>query len=109
MLGALHLTVAGIILFVVLRSLGIGQVTVWQALGVFFFSMAIFLISPVSVGLIEVSGVAALVVVGVGEPAAVGVMLLYRVLRTVLPLAIAFVGLAMLHAEVRAALRERPG
>lgn len=109
LLGALYLTVAGIVLYVVLRSLGIGHVTVWQALGVFFFSLAFFLISPVSVGMIEVSGVAALVVVGVNEPSAVGAMLIYRVLRTGFPLAIACVGLVVLHDEVRAAFRERPG
>jgi uncharacterized membrane protein YbhN (UPF0104 family) len=106
-LGALYLTVAGTVLYVVLRSLGIGHVTFWQALGVYFFSLAFFLLSPVSVGMIEVSGVAALVVVGVDEPAAVGAMLLYRLLRTGFPLAIAVVGLAILHREVRAALRER--
>lgn len=107
LLGALYLIVAGTTLFSVLRSLGIGHVTLWQTLGAFFFSLGFFLISPISVGMIEVSGVAALVVVGVSEPAAVGAMLVYRVLRTGFPLAIALVGLAILHREVRTALRER--
>jgi uncharacterized membrane protein YbhN (UPF0104 family) len=66
------------------------------------------MLSPVSVGMLEVSGVAALVVVGMDEPAAAGAMLTYRMLRTGFPLAIALVGLAILHDEVRAALRERP-
>jgi uncharacterized membrane protein YbhN (UPF0104 family) len=106
-LGALYLLAAGTTLYAVLRGLGLAQVTLWQALAVFFFSLAFFLISPVSVGMIEVSGVAALVVVGVREPDAVGAMLAYRVLRTGFPLAIALAGLAVLHREVRAALRER--
>lgn len=109
LLGALYLSVAGTTLFVVLRSLGLDQVSFVQALGAYFFSLTVFLLSPVSVGMIEVSGVAALVVVSVEEPAAVGVMLLYRVLRTVFPLTIAVLGLAVLHSEVRAVLRERPG
>ena len=108
-LGALYLTVAGTVLYVVLRSLGMGQVTLGQALGVYFFSLAFFLISPVSVGMLEVSGVAALVVVGVDEPSGVGAMLIYHLLRTAFPLAIALAGLVILRDEVRAALRERPG
>lgn len=108
-LGAGYLIVSGTVLFVVLRSLGLDHVSYLQVLGAFFFSLAAFLISPISVGLIEVSGVAALVVVGVEEPAAVGVMLLFRVLRTVFPLAIACAGLAVLHAEVRPMLRGRSG
>jgi uncharacterized membrane protein YbhN (UPF0104 family) len=40
---------------------------------------------------------------------AAGAMLIYRLLRTGFPLAIALVGLVILHDEVRAALRERPG
>ena len=83
----------------------------WQAedhagLGI---SLAFFPLSPVSVGMIEVSGVAALVVLGVDEPSAVAAMLIYRMLRSGFPLAIALVGLGILHVEVRAALRERPG
>lgn len=106
-LGALYLTIAGVILYVVLRGVGLGEVTPGQALGVFFFSLAAFLISPLSVGMMEVSGVTALVVVGVDEPTAVGAMLIYRVLRTGFPLALALLGLAVLHRDVRAALRER--
>jgi uncharacterized membrane protein YbhN (UPF0104 family) len=76
---------------------------------VFSFSLAFFLLSPVSVGMLEVSGVAALVVVGDDEPSAVGAMLIYRLLRTGFPLAIALAGLVNIMQEVKAALRERPG
>lgn len=106
-IGTLYLTIAGIILYVVLRGVGLDEVTFGQALGVFFLSLAAFLISPLSVGMMEVRGVAALVVVGVDEPSAVGAMLIYRVLRTGFPLALALLGLTVLRRDVRAALRER--
>ena len=107
-LGALYLIVGGAALYLVVQGLGISHVTVWQALAVYFFSLAFHLISPTSmdIGVIELGGVAALVAVGVAEASAVGAMLIYRVLRIGFPLAIALVGLAILHDELRAALRE---
>ena len=111
LLGALYLIVAGTVLYLVVRGLGIGHVSLWEALAVYFFGLGFALISPIplDIGVLEVSGVGALLAVGVSEPDAVGVMLLNRALRTATPLAIALVVVVILRDEVRAALRERSG
>ncbi len=109
-LGALYLVVAGLGLYVIEQGLGIGGMTVGEALSVYFFSLAIGLIIfiPVDIGLTEVSGIGALIAVGVSRNGAVGVMLLNRVLSTLAALLIALVAALFMRDEFRAVLRERP-
>jgi uncharacterized protein (TIRG00374 family) len=111
LLGALYVIVAGAVLYLVVRGLGIGHVSLWEALALYFFGLGFTLISPIplDIGVLEVSGVGALLAVGMSEPDAVGVMLLNRALRTATPLAIALVVVVILRDEVRAAVRERSG
>jgi len=109
-LGAIYLVVAGFGLYVIARGLGIGGLTVGEALAVYFFSLAIGLIIPipVDIGLTEVSGIGALIAVGVTRNGAVGVMLLNRVLSTLAALAIALIAATFMREEFRAVLRDRP-
>lgn len=62
---------------------------------------------PLDIGALEVSGVGALLTVGVSEPGAVGVILLNRALRTATPLVMALVVFVLLRDELRAVLGER--
>jgi len=109
-LGAVYLTIAGAALYVVAHGLGLGAVTVTQVLAVYFFSLAIGLLIPipVDIGLTEVSGVGAFLAIDANKNAAVGVMLLNRVLSIVAALLIALVAAVFLRAEFRAVLRARP-
>jgi len=109
-LCAVYLVIAGIGLHVITHGLGLANVTLGQALAVYFFSLAIGLIIPIPVdlGLTELGGVGALLVIGVNRNAAVGVMLLNRVLSIVAALLIALVAMAFLRDELRAVLRDRP-
>lgn len=111
LLGALYLSVAGTVLYLVVRGPGIGHVSVWEAPAVYFFGLGFALISPIplDIGVLEVSGVGALLAVGVSEPDAVGVMLLNRALRTATPLVMALAVFVLLRDELRAALWERSG
>ncbi|HEX6817895.1 MAG TPA: lysylphosphatidylglycerol synthase transmembrane domain-containing protein [Ktedonobacterales bacterium] len=81
-LGALYLACGGTGLYVILQGLGLHQMTFPQALGVYAFSLAVGLLAPLplDLGVIEVSGVGALVACGVPQSVAVSAMLLQRVL-----------------------------
>jgi uncharacterized membrane protein YbhN (UPF0104 family) len=108
--AALYLLIGGTVLYLAVRGLGIGHVSFWQALAVYFFSLAFALITPIplDIGLLEVSGVGAMVALGVDETAAVGVMLINRVLSIGASVAIALVAVVVLHGELRTAFQERP-
>ena len=71
----------------------------------YLFRLAFALITPIplDIGPIEVSGVGALVALGVDERAAVGVMLINRVLTIGASVAIALVVVLVLHGELRTA------
>ncbi len=109
-LCAIYLVIAGVGLHVIMHGLGLGGVTLGQALAVYFFSLAIGLIIPipVDIGLTELGGVGALLVIGANRNTAVGVMLLNRVLSIVAAFLIALVAAAFLRDELRAVLRNRP-
>ncbi len=81
-LGALYLAIGGTGLYVILQGLGLHQISLPQALGVYAFSLAVGLLAPLplDLGVIEVSGVGALVASGVPQSLAVSAMLLQRVL-----------------------------
>lgn len=106
-----YLITAGAGLFVVVRGLDIGGVSFPEALAASFFSLAVSLIIPipVDVGIMELSGVGAFLAIGLqgGTNAAVGAMLLNRLLSIIASLAIAGVVMLTFRGELRAALRDR--
>jgi hypothetical protein len=110
LLGAGYMLLGGVVLYLVARGLGVGHISFWQVLAVYCFSLAVAQISPIpmDLGVIEASGVGALLAMGVDESMAVGIMLIHRVLNVGAMLVMAFIGLVVLRDEVRTALRGRP-
>jgi uncharacterized membrane protein YbhN (UPF0104 family) len=110
LLGALYLVLGGSALFVVLRGLGVGTLSWSQVLAVYFFSLAFALIfpSPVDVGVTEVGGLTAFLVLGVDRSAAISALLFLRVATFSVALGIGLVSLVVLHDQTRALLRSRP-
>jgi uncharacterized membrane protein YbhN (UPF0104 family) len=108
-LGALYLVLGGTTLYCVLRGLGVTAVSWNQVLAVYFFSLAFALIVPlpVDIGVTELGGVAALLVIGVAKAPAVSALLLMRALSLGTAVAIALVTIAVMRDELRALLRER--
>lgn len=82
-----------------------------EALAVYFFSLAFSLMLPipVDVGVLEIGGVGAFLAIGIqgGKNAAVGAMLINRVLSIIASVAIAAVVMLIFRGELRAVLRER--
>jgi uncharacterized protein (TIRG00374 family) len=112
LLAAAYLAAAGAALYLVLLGLGVTNVSLGQALAVYCFSLALGLIIPIPVdlGIIELTGVGALLALGVERNAAITAMLLFRVLSLGSSVAIAAGTGAALHDQLRAALRPRgPG
>lgn len=112
LLGAAYLTLGGVAFFVVLRGLDISSVPFTGALAVYFFSLGVGLLAPLplDLGVIELSGVSALLAFNVHQDVAVGAMLLLRVLSGGSALLIAGGAMLVLRRELRAALRGRnPG
>lgn len=107
--GAIYLVFAGLSLYVVMAGLGIQSASIWQAIAVYFFSLAVGLLIPlpVDIGLIEMGGIGALLALGIDRSAAVGTMFLFRVLTVAAALAISLGAMLVLHEELRTALRER--
>jgi uncharacterized protein (TIRG00374 family) len=110
LLGAIYVIVGASALYLVLRGLGIGGVSLWQAWAVYFFSLAFSLIVPLpmDIGATEISGVGAFLAVGMSKSNAVGAMLVNRALSLGSAIAIALVVMLILHDQFRAALRSRP-
>jgi uncharacterized membrane protein YbhN (UPF0104 family) len=79
----------------------------WQSLGIYAFTMTVGLLMPLPVdfGVIEISGVGALLASGVTQEVAVAIMLINRLLNLGSALAIAVVGTVFLRAELHKALR----
>lgn len=113
LLSAGYLITAGAALYLVVRGLGIGGASLPETLAVYFFSLAFSLIIPipVDIGVLEFSGVGALLAIGIqgGKTPAVGVMLINRVLGIGSSIAIALIVMAVFHGEFRAALRGQAG
>jgi uncharacterized membrane protein YbhN (UPF0104 family) len=109
-LGAMYLTLGGAGLYMVARGLGIERLGFWQVVAVYCFSVAFAAIVPLPMdfGSIEASGTGALVAAGVLQSAAVGLILLNRVLSVVLTLLVASVVWVVLRKDVRTALQGRP-
>jgi len=107
LLGAIYVIVGASALYLVVRGLGIGGVSLWQVWAVYFFSLAFSLIVPLpmDIGATEISGVGALLAVGMSKGDAVGAMLVNRALSLGSAIAIALVIMMILHDQFRAALR----
>lgn len=82
LLSVAYLGVAGVGLYCITRGVGLTEVTLDQALAVYCLSLAVGLLVPIPVdfGLIELSGAGALTAIAVGRNAALGVMLINRIL-----------------------------
>jgi uncharacterized protein (TIRG00374 family) len=108
-LSAGYLSTAAVGLYCIIRGFGIGGISLWQAAAVYFVSLAVGLILPIPVdfGVIELSGAGALVVFGVDKSAAVGVMLVNRVLSIVCSTAFALLVALVLHQEALSTVRRR--
>jgi uncharacterized membrane protein YbhN (UPF0104 family) len=107
LLGAGYMVIGGAMLFLVARGIGAGHVSFGQVLAVSCFSLAVAQISPVpmDLGVIEASGVGALMVIGVSESTALGIMLINRVLNVGATLAMALIALVVLRDEALAVVR----
>lgn len=107
--SAIYLVLGGMGLALLAWGLGLEQVTLGQALVVYFFSLAFATIIPLpmDLGSTELGGVGVFLALGagVGKSAAVGVMLLDRSLALGSTVALALVVGLVLQAEVRAELR----
>jgi uncharacterized protein (TIRG00374 family) len=108
-LSATYMTLGGAGVYVVARGLGLERVGFWQVVAVYCFSVAFAAIVPLPMdfGSIEVSGTGALVAVGLGQSAAVGLILLNRLLSVGVTLALAPLVWLILRNEARAALGQR--
>ncbi|HWE60298.1 MAG TPA: lysylphosphatidylglycerol synthase transmembrane domain-containing protein [Chloroflexota bacterium] len=108
-LGAVYVVIAGSSMYLIARGLGVDKLSYSAVLSVYFFSLAFGLIFPlpVDVGVTELSGVGAFLAVGLDKNDAVSIMLINRVLSIGAALAIALIVMAVLHDELRAALRSR--
>lgn len=109
-LGAVYLIIGGAALYLVALGLGVTNLSLWDVLAVYFFSLAFALIFPlpIDIGVAELSGTGAFLALGVSRADAVSVMLIYRALSIGSALAIALVGMVFMHDELRRALQERP-
>jgi uncharacterized membrane protein YbhN (UPF0104 family) len=107
LLGAIYVIVGASALYLVVRGLGIGGVSLWQVWAVYFFSLAFSLIIPVpmDIGATEISGVGAFLAVAMSKSDAVGAMLVNRALSLGSAIVIALIIMMILHDQFRAALR----
>lgn len=109
LLGAAYTIIAGAALYLVVRGLNVNGASLPETLAVYYFSLGFSLMIPipVDVGVLEISGVGAFLAVGVSKNAAVGAMLINRVLSIAASIAIAGVVMLIFHGEFRAALKQR--
>jgi uncharacterized membrane protein YbhN (UPF0104 family) len=107
LLSAVYLVLGGLGLALLAWGLGLHEVTLGQAMAVYFFSLAFATIIPVpmDLGSTELGGVGVLLAMGVSKSAAVGIMLLDRTLALGVALGLALVVGLVLQAEVRAEVR----
>src|SRR5918911_5146528 len=82
LLGGIYVIVGASALYLVVRGLGIGGVSLWQGGGAYFLRLAFLLVFPVpmDIGATEISGVGALLALGMSKGDAVGAMLVNRAL-----------------------------
>lgn len=110
LLSAMYLSAAAVGLYVLAKGAGAGDISLGEAMAVYFFSLAVGLIVPipVDIGLIEFGGIGAFLAIGIGRDVAIGVMLLNRILSLSAATLIAVIVMLCLPGELRAALRGTP-
>lgn len=116
-LAAVYLAAAGTEYFLIIR--GIAQlhpndhiqITYWNAMSAYLFSLGVGLILPVptDIGVQEITGVGALVALGMMRTDAVSVSILFRILNLVSSLLIAAVTFVILRRELGDALSSNQG
>lgn len=108
-LGATYLVLAGTVLYLVVRGLGVDNISWPGVLAAYFFSIAFSLIFPlpIDIGVYEASGVGALLAIGLARSDAVTAMLSMRIVTTGAAVVIALATMLILRDEVRAVLRDR--
>lgn len=109
-LSAAYLMLAAGALYVVLLGLHITNIDYFTTLSVYFFSLAVSLMIPLPIdfGAVEVSGTGAFIAVGLAKYAAVGAMLINRVLSLLSAFVIALIGMIVMHDELHAVLTRKP-
>ena len=100
-LGAAYLVIAGTALFVTAHGIGQTGISYADALGIWFLTqaMAQILPIPIDIGVVEVSGVGALLAIGVEKNAAISIMLVNRVLSLGAALTIALIVTIVLREQ----------
>ena len=108
--SAMYLSAAAVGLYVLAKGAGARDISLGEAMAVYFFSLAIGLIVPipVDIGLIEFSGIGAFLAIGVGRDVAIGIMLLNRILSLGAAILIALLVMLSMPGELRSALRGTP-
>jgi uncharacterized protein (TIRG00374 family) len=107
--SATYIGIAGVALFVLAVGLGVNQLSLPQSLGIYAFTMVVGLLMPLPVdfGVIEISGVGALLAMGVNREVAVALMLMNRILNLGSAIAIAAVGTVFLRDELHRVVSPR--
>lgn len=109
-LSAVYLMLGAGALYMVVLGLHITGVDFFATLSVYFFSLAVALMLPLPIdfGATEISGTGAFLAVGMTKFAAVGVMLINRVLSLLSAFVIAGVAMVVMHDELHAVLTRKP-
>ena len=110
-LAVVYLAAAGTEYYIVIRAIGINNVSFFHAVAAYLFGLGVGLILPVptDIGVQEITGVGALRALGVEITQAVSVTVLYRILSLVSSLLIAVITFALLHKELGEAMANRAG
>ncbi len=108
-LAFVYVSIAGVTLYLTMLGIGVAKPHLWDVVSVYYFSLGFSLVFPlpVDLGAAEISGVGAFLAVGVNRAAAVGTMLIFRVLSILSAVTIAAISLAVLHEEFRLVMRGR--
>jgi len=108
-LGGAYLLLAGTALYVSARGIGQDSVSYPSALGIWFFTYATaqILPLPIDIGVVEVTGVGALMASGIEKNAAISIMLVNRALSLGASLTIALIVTLLLRQEFRAMVRRQ--
>ena len=108
-LAVVYLAAAGTQYYVVIRGLGIGNVSYWHAVSAYLFGLGVGLIMPVptDIGIQELSGLGALSALGIDETRAVAIVIIFRILNLVSSILIAAGTFVVLHKELAEALSSR--
>jgi hypothetical protein len=102
-LCALYVLVSGFALYLVVRALGIGGVSYWQALAATCFGLGFYAV----LGSLEAAEVGVFVGIGLDKSAAVSAVLLNRALDVCVTVLLALLTMAILRARWRAARRSQ--